>query len=236
VKWIKSSYSSGQGACVELATLPDGGGAVRDSKDQGDGAVHPTALPGRQETPLIKTLDDHQDAAALAVDELDLDPVTFKLMQPEPGVTGMTLADADRLVGLYRCYLKLCVWYPEVPIVPSKPIDEVWHNHILDTAAYARDCQEVFGYFLHHFPYLGLRGDEDVRLWHGAFARTCDLFREHFGINLTAEAAGSCDTPDPNACQSHGGGGMCCQGECDTSASGSVGRERPRPDRTLITA
>jgi hypothetical protein len=181
---------------------------------------------------MIKTLDDRQAAAALAVDELDLDPVVFKLMQPEPGATGMTLADADRLVGLYRCYLKLCVWYPEMPLVPSKPIDTVWHNHILDTAAYAADCEEVFGFFLHHFPYLGLRGDEDVRLWHAAFARTRDLFREHFDINLGTEAGGSC-TPDPNACQNHGNGGMCVQGECDKSASGSVSRERPRPNRGL---
>jgi Domain of unknown function (DUF397) len=33
--WRKSSYSGGQGACVEIADLPDGGIAVRDSKDPG---------------------------------------------------------------------------------------------------------------------------------------------------------------------------------------------------------
>ena len=30
--WFKSSYSSGNGACVECAHTPDGGIAVRDSK------------------------------------------------------------------------------------------------------------------------------------------------------------------------------------------------------------
>jgi hypothetical protein len=30
--WFKSSYSSGNGQCVEGARLPDGGIAVRDSK------------------------------------------------------------------------------------------------------------------------------------------------------------------------------------------------------------
>ncbi len=33
MKWIKSSYSASADDCVEVATLPDGGRAVRDSKD-----------------------------------------------------------------------------------------------------------------------------------------------------------------------------------------------------------
>ncbi|MFC8008954.1 DUF397 domain-containing protein [Streptomyces cinereoruber] len=32
--WRKSSYSNGQAECVETAVLPDGGRAVRDSKDK----------------------------------------------------------------------------------------------------------------------------------------------------------------------------------------------------------
>ncbi len=39
LNWVKSSYSGGQSAnCVEIAVLPDGRRAVRDSKDPG-GAV-----------------------------------------------------------------------------------------------------------------------------------------------------------------------------------------------------
>ncbi len=38
-KWVKSSYSGGESAnCVEIAALPGGGRAVRDSKDR-DGAI-----------------------------------------------------------------------------------------------------------------------------------------------------------------------------------------------------
>lgn len=38
--WRKSSYSNGTGGdCVEVADLPDGGRAVRDTKDRGNGSV-----------------------------------------------------------------------------------------------------------------------------------------------------------------------------------------------------
>jgi hypothetical protein len=37
--WIKSSYSGGSGGnCIEMAVLPDGGRAIRDSKNP-DGAM-----------------------------------------------------------------------------------------------------------------------------------------------------------------------------------------------------
>ena len=32
--WVKSSYSGNNGNCVEVASLPGGGRAVRDSKDK----------------------------------------------------------------------------------------------------------------------------------------------------------------------------------------------------------
>jgi Domain of unknown function (DUF397) len=41
--WVKSSYSGNEGDCVEVADLPDGGRAVRDSKDPSGPVLRCTA-------------------------------------------------------------------------------------------------------------------------------------------------------------------------------------------------
>lgn len=41
--------------------------------------------------------------------------------------------------------LALRLAYPEVDIVPCRLVDEMWHRHILDTQAYAEDCERIFG-------------------------------------------------------------------------------------------
>jgi hypothetical protein len=43
VKWKKSTYSSANGSCVEVAHLNDGGVLVRDSKDPDGGVLSYTA-------------------------------------------------------------------------------------------------------------------------------------------------------------------------------------------------
>jgi hypothetical protein len=49
LKWIKSSYSGGESAnCVEIAALPDGGRAVRDSKNPGGAVLVLTAGQWRE--------------------------------------------------------------------------------------------------------------------------------------------------------------------------------------------
>jgi hypothetical protein len=60
-------------------------------------------------------------------------------------------------------------------------VDNFWHYHILDTKKYAVDCHNVFGYFLHHFPYVGMRGEEDEQALHRMGDRMRTLYEETFG-------------------------------------------------------
>ena len=39
LNWFTSSYSSGNGQCVETARLPEGGMAVRDTKNRAGGSL-----------------------------------------------------------------------------------------------------------------------------------------------------------------------------------------------------
>jgi hypothetical protein len=207
-------------------------------------------------TETISGLSTAQAQAAERIDALDLEPIAYKLMHPGPGETAITLAEADQLIAAYRCYLKLCAWYPDESVVPSRAIDEVWHAHILDTAKYAEDCEAVFGFFLHHFPYFGLRGADDKTTWNAAYARTRDLFRQHFGLPSgpagpacsSACQVGKCSGTQCNQGSCHGStmaaelaaaadcdnGSLCVPDgvECDKSAAGTMSQVRPRPDRT----
>ena len=155
------------------------------------------------------------------IDVLDLEPIVYKLMHPEPGETALALPEADRDVTLYRCFLKLCVLNPATTIVPTRQLDHVWHTHMLDTAKYRADCDEVFGHFMDHFPYAGLRGEDDRRAWRDDFAQTKRLFTEQFGIEIGSQPAAS-------ACRNHGDGSDCCVGCIKPPATAT----RPRPERS----
>jgi hypothetical protein len=122
-------------------------------------------------------MTSHHDAA---IDRLDLDPIKVKLMHDESG-EGWSLERADAVEKEYRRFLYLMKKHPGEQAAPLMDVDTFWHYHILDTLKYAVDCEAVFGYFLHHFPYIGLRGAEDEAVHHAMGERMKDLYEETFG-------------------------------------------------------
>lgn len=122
------------------------------------------------------------------IEALNLDPIKLKLMDREEG-QGWSREHADRMEIGYKRFLTLLVKYPEETIAPSKDIDKFWHGHILDTMKYAEDCERVFGYFLHHFPYFGMRGEQDAADLRTASERMHAIYESEFGEPMPGTAA-----------------------------------------------
>jgi len=126
-----------------------------------------------------------------AIEALDLEPIKFKATRAEDGY-GWTPEYAERMAQSYRRYLLLVAKYPEATLAPDQDTDRFWHLHILDTRKYAADCEAVFGEFLHHFPYLGLRGEDDAKALDEAFAQMQALMIREFGTPADVDDAAFC--------------------------------------------
>jgi len=123
-----------------------------------------------------------------AIEALDLDPIKLKLMDPEEG-QGWSREYAGRMELAYKRLLTLMATHPEETLAPSKDVDRFWHGHILDTLKYAEDCDKVFGCFLHHFPYFGMRGAEDAANLAKAGETTRRLYQQEFGQDHDASVS-----------------------------------------------
>lgn len=126
-----------------------------------------------------------------AIEGLDLGPIKFKLMHPEEG-EGWPRAFVEHVETQYRRYLTLVAKYPREAIAPDKDVDRFWHAHILDTRKYIDDCESVFGYYLHHFPYFGMRGVEDAAALAEAGKRSRELYEAEFGAAPSRPQAAFC--------------------------------------------
>lgn len=111
---------------------------------------------------------------------LDLQMVEMKLQEPDEGL-GWSTGYCTQVGLEYRRFLALTRWYPERAIVPSRVVDSYWHYHILDTQAYMADCDRLFGHYLHHYPYFGMRGPADAQALGDAYDETLALYEHHFG-------------------------------------------------------
>jgi hypothetical protein len=156
-----------------------------------------------------------------SISVLDLEPIMVKLITD----SGWSVEKCRAIELQYRVFLDIARRGLDHAAVPTKLIDEFWHQHILDTRNYAGDCVSIFGRFFHHFPYCGMRGEADRRQ-HGEDAmKTHKLFGE-YGVVIGATRAW-CQN-DPRNCQGLPGSG--------NSRTDSLRWARPRFRDIGITA
>lgn len=128
--------------------------------------------------------------------DLDLGPIKYKLVVEK----GLDAATVSRHIIKYKRFLVLLYLYPETRFAPDHEIDDIWHAYILDTEKYREDCAQLFGRFLDHFPYFGLRSPEDRKRLDEAYVHTKYMYLKEFGVDI-------CDVS--LTCGRDGGGGMC---------------------------
>jgi len=103
------------------------------------------------------------------------------LMHSQEEGHSWTPEQADHCEIEYKRFLTLLAKFPNDQIVPDIEVDKFWHQHILDTMKYARDCDEIFGHFVHHYPYMGMLGEDDAAASAEAFERMQHLYAQEFG-------------------------------------------------------
>lgn len=118
---------------------------------------------------------------------LDLTPIKNRIKNPKVGL-GWSDEKIDLVEKQYKAFLYLSYFNSDKILVPTNDIDDMWHTHILDTNKYIKDSNDIFGKYLHHYPYLWLRWEEDISLWNKSFNETKTLFKELW-IDIVHEVA-----------------------------------------------
>lgn len=136
-------------------------------------------MPNISDIPKIEDLEECRNYINL----IDFTMAKNK-MRSEEGDLDWSQEKADVVEDLYRKFLFLKRKYAFDLIPPPADVDRFWHFHILDTLAYHGDCQAIFGGYLHHYPYFGMRGPDDERALISAFETTKRLYSDEFGIDL----------------------------------------------------
>jgi hypothetical protein len=133
----------------------------------------------------VQRIDD-SDALASYVTHIDFTLLREKLtLSPEEGGTGWSVEQAQHVEVKYKRWLLMKHKYDNVLIPPPRDVDTFWHGHIVDTQAYWRDTNAIFGQYFHHYPYFGMRGKADREKLDSSFENTKRIYREMYGEEIT---------------------------------------------------
>ena len=110
------------------------------------------------------------------IQQLNLECIAYKVCRDE----NWLLEKVDRVEHEYRAFLQIIKNYGSSDtIAPTKDIDIFWHYHILDTMKYIEDCNALFGFYLHHYPYSGVFGENDAKKQNQRVTNTIQLIRKY---------------------------------------------------------
>jgi len=145
----------------------------------------------------LKVDKETLERAYQTIEKWDFTLTKQKLLEPE--YAGWTEERANAAEVGYKRYLAITKALNGFQLVPNGDIDRFWHEHILDTRRYLTDSYELFGGFLHHYPYFGMRGEEDTQKWKDVAKQSEDIWKECFNEPLYSNIVAS-KVPDLMKC------------------------------------
>jgi len=110
---------------------------------------------------------------------LDFSRFVPKLLKDEPQSFPSAPVAWSAIVE-YKRYLALKKAFPNLEISPSPLVDKVWHMHILDTRRYMKDCDYIFGSYVHHNPSFDPDEEEQVGMAE-RYGKTLEAYEKVFG-------------------------------------------------------
>lgn len=112
---------------------------------------------------------------------LNLDYIVAAMSSDYYPLARWTRQDAEHCAQLYKRFLILQKIHVTETLVPTREIDEFWHNHILYTQNYINDCLHIFGHYLHHSPSSPEDNPQELA---SQFLKTKELYFKEFNQTL----------------------------------------------------
>jgi hypothetical protein len=127
----------------------------------------------------------HSKATTRALDKIER--LDLKLIVDRTAKEyGWTEYQADEAEDWYKNFLKLCYLNRRKPVAAlGRDADILWHQHILNTVRYQRDCKALFGHYLNHEPIEGRPSPAELR----AIERSKKQYLKEFGAIPVAYGA-----------------------------------------------
>lgn len=108
------------------------------------------------------------------IQSLDLDYIVKRIMRKYQCDTQI----AGEAIRKYKNFLILRLHYPDHKCVPTAIIDLVWHEHILHTEKYMKDCNCMFNSYFHHHPSQHAESEKEAQVLR--YKETARLYEKHF--------------------------------------------------------
>lgn len=130
------------------------------------------------------------ESAKQLVNEVELETI-FLSLQFHISVPD---SEKERYVNNYRKWLVLRMFYDRKSTPPNREIDAMWHEHIIHTDKYIKDCERIYGGYMHHNPSNNPKNPNAQQINNDlGVAAVKQYWLRHYGEEIDYSSGSECD-------------------------------------------